>query len=140
MRVQSYLFFEGRCEEALEFYRGALGAEVTMLMRFKDSPEPPQPGMCAPGSDDKVMHASFRIGETELMASDGRAQGQPEFKGIALSLAVADDAEAGRVFNALSEGGQVQMPLGKTFYASSFGMVSDRFGVQWMVIAGAQGE
>jgi PhnB protein len=95
--------------------------------------------MCPPGSDDKVMHASFRIGETELMASDGRAQGQPEFKGIALSLAVADDAEAERRFGALSEGGQVQMPLGKTFYASSFGMVTDRFGAQWMVIAGPEG-
>ena len=140
MRVQSYLFFDGRCEEALEFYRSKLGAEVTMLMRFKDSPEPPPPGMCPPGSEDKVMHASFRIGETELMASDGRAQGHPEFKGISLSLAVASDADAQRCFSVLSEGGQVQMPLGKTFYASSFGMVADRFGVSWMVIAGAEGE
>ena len=105
-----------------------------MLMRFKDSPEPPAPGMCPPGSDDKVMHASFQIGETMLMASDGRAQGKPVFQGFSLSLAVPDDAEALRLFTALSDGGQVQMPLAKTFYASSFGMVADRFGVSWMVI------
>jgi PhnB protein len=134
MLVQPYLFFDGRCEEALEFYRTALGAEVTMLMRFKDSPEPPAPGMCPPGSDDKVMHASFQIGETMLMASDGRAQGKPVFQGFSLSLAVPDDAEALRLFTALGDGGQVQMPLAKTFYASSFGMVADRFGVSWMVI------
>jgi PhnB protein len=139
MQVQSYLFFDGRCEEALAFYRGALGAEVTMLMRFKDAPEPTPEGMCPPGTEDKVMHASFRIGQTELMASDGRAQGQPEFKGISLSLAVDSDAEAQRVFGVLSEGGQVQMPLDKTFFASSFGMVADRFGVSWMVIAGPAG-
>lgn len=134
MQVQPYLFFDGRCEEALAFYRTALGAEVTMLMRFKDSPEPPAPGMCPPGSDDKVMHASFQIGETMLMASDGRAQGKPVFQGFSLSLAVPDDTEALRLFTALSDGGQVQMPLTKTFYASSFGMVADRFGVSWMVI------
>ena len=134
MQVQSYLFFEGRCEEALEFYRTALGAEVTMLMRFKDSPEPMPAGMCPPGSEDKVMHASFHIGETTLMASDGRAQGAPVFQGFSLSLAVPDDAQALRLFTALGDGGQVQMPLSKTFYASSFGMVADRFGVSWMII------
>lgn len=134
MLVQPYLFFEGRCEEALEFYRSALGAEVTMLMRFKESPQPMPADMCPPGSENKVMHASFSIGETTLMASDGRAQGQPMFQGFSLSLSVPSDAEAQRLFSALSEGGQVQMPLGKTFYASSFGMVADRFGVSWMVI------
>ncbi len=134
MQVQPYLFFEGRCEEALEFYRTALGAEVTMMMRFKESPEPMPPGMCPPGSDDKVMHANFCIGESTLMASDGRASGQPVFQGMSLSLSVPSDAEAERLFKALSEGGQVQMPLGKTFYASSFGMVADRFGVSWMII------
>ena len=137
MQVQPYLFFDGRCEEALEFYRAALGAEVTMLMRFKESPEPPPPDMCPPGSEDKVMHSNFRIGETTLMASDGRAQGKPVFQGISLSLSVPSDPEARRLFNALSEGGQVQMPLAKTFYASSFGMVSDRFGVSWMIITAA---
>lgn len=134
MQVQPYLFFEGRCEEALAFYRTALNAEVTLLMRFKDSPEPLPPGMCPPGSEDKVMHANFRIGETTLMASDGRATGQPAFQGFSLSLAVPNDAEAQRLFTALAEGGQVQMPLAKTFYASSFGMVADRFGVSWMII------
>jgi PhnB protein len=134
MQVQPYLFFDGRCEEALEFYRAALGAEVTMLMRFQDSPEPQPPDMCPPGSAEKVMHSSFRIGETTLMASDGRAQGKPVFQGISLSLSVPTDADAQRLFSALSEGGEVRMPLAKTFYASSFGMVADRFGVSWMII------
>ena len=134
MLVQPYLFFDGRCEEALAFYRSTLGAEVTMLMRFKESPEPIPADMCPPGSDEKVMHASFTIGETTLMASDGRATGNPVFQGFSLSLSVPNDAEAERLFNALSEGGKVEMPLGKTFYASSFGMVADRFGVGWMVI------
>jgi PhnB protein len=131
MRVQPYLFFEGRCDEALEFYRRALGAEVEMLMRFKDSPDP---GSCPPGAEDKVMHASFRIGDATLMASDGRCQGQPSFQGISLSLTAADDAEAERRFAALAEGGQVQVPLEKTFFSSRFGMVADRFGVPWMVV------
>ena len=136
MQVQPYLFFDGRCEEALDFYRTALGAEVTMLMRFKESPGPASPEMCAPtpGTEDKVMHSSFRIGETTLMASDGRVTGHPEFKGFSLSISAQDDAEAQRLFTALADGGQVQMPLGKTFYASSFGMVADRFGVSWMII------
>lgn len=134
MQVQPYLFFDGRCEEALEYYRSALGAEVTMLMRYKESPEPQPPGMCPPHSEEKIMHASVRIGETTLMASDGRAQGKPMFQGFSLSLSAANDAEARRLFSALGEGGQVQMPLGKTFFASSFGMVADRFGVSWMII------
>ena len=134
MQVQPYLFFDGRCQEAIEFYRTALGAEVTMLMRFKDSPEPHQPGMVPPGAEDKVMHASVRIGETTVMASDGRCLGQPSFQGFSLSLTVADDAEAERRFAALSNGGEVRMPLTKTFFSSRFGMVADRFGVSWMVI------
>jgi PhnB protein len=134
MRVEPYLFFEGRCEEALAFYKTALGAEVTALMRFKESPDPIPADMCPPGSDDKIMHANFRIGETVLMASDGRATGQPAFQGFSLSLAAPNDAEAQRLFGVLADGGQVQMPLGKTFFASSFGMVADRFGVPWMVI------
>ena len=130
MQVQPYLFFEGRCEEAIEFYRGALGAEVMMLMRFKDSPDP---GMVAPGTGDKVMHASFRIGETTVLASDGRCQGAPSFQGFALSLTVPNEAEAERLFGALGDGGQVQMPMTKTFFSPRFGMVADRFGVSWMV-------
>jgi PhnB protein len=134
MQVQPYLFFDGRCEEAIEFYKKALGAKVEMLMRFKDSPEPPQPGKCAPGADDKVMHASLRIGETMVMASDGECKGKPSFQGFALSVTAANDAEAERLFAALGDGGQVQMPLTKTFFSSRFGMVADRFGVSWMVI------
>jgi PhnB protein len=134
MLIQPDLYFDGRCEEALEFYRRALGAEVTMLMRFRDAPDPPPPGMIAPGSEGKIMHASFRLGEATVLASDGRCQGQPEFRGFSLSLSVASEAEADRVFAALAEGGQVQMPLGKTFFSPRFGMVADRFGVSWMVI------
>jgi PhnB protein len=134
--VQPYLFFEGRCEEALEFYRRALGAVVDACMRFADSPAPPQPGMCPPGSDNKVMHASFHIGETILMASDGRCTGKPAFQGFSLSLIVPTEAEANQFFAALADGGQVQMPLAKTFFSARFGMVADRFGVSWMILAG----
>lgn len=130
-RVQPYLFFGGRCEEALEFYRTALGAEVQMLMRYKESPEQQRP---VPSCfDDKVMHASFRIGETIVMASDGMCDGKPTFEGFSLSIDVSDAAEADRVFAALSEGGLVTMPLEKTFWAPKFGMLTDRFGVGWMV-------
>lgn len=134
MHVQPYLFFDGRCEEAAEFYRAALGAEITMQMRFKDSPQPAQPGMIPPGAEDKIMHMSLRIGDTTVMASDGRCLGTPAFQGFALSLTVADDAQAERLFATLGEGGQVQMPLTKTFFSPRFGMVADRFGVSWMVI------
>ena len=135
MVVQPYLFFDGRCEEALEFYKQSLGAEVLMLMRNSDNPEPSPPGMLPAGSERKVMHVSFKIGETTLMASDGRNGGQPEFKGVSLSLTVPDSDAARRSFDALAEGGQVQMPLGKTFWAPMFGMVADRFGVGWMISA-----
>jgi PhnB protein len=133
-QVQPYLFFDGRCEEAIEFYKSALGAKVDMLMRFKDSPEPVPPGMCPPGSGDKVMHAALRIGNTVVMASDGMAGGKPEFKGFSLSVNAANEAEADKVFSALGKGGKVVMPLGKTFYSPRFGMVTDKFGVGWMVI------
>ena len=135
MQVQPYLFFDGRCEEAVEFYRKALGAEVQALMRFKDNPEP-QPGMVPPGSENKVMHACLRIGDTSIMASDGNCQGRPSFQGFSLTLTAANDVEAERLFGVLADGGQVRMPLTKTFFASRFGMLADRFGVGWMVIAG----
>jgi PhnB protein len=137
MEVQPYLFFEGRCEEAIEFYRGALGAEVTALMRFRECPDPMPPGMVSPGSEDKVMHAAFRIGGATVMASDGRCSGQPRFGGVSLSVSVPDEATADRFFAALAEGGRVQMPLGKTFFSPRFGMVADRFGVSWMVVVAA---
>ena len=133
MQVQAYLNFDGRCEEALNFYRGALGAEVTALMRYKDGPEPCPSGMLPPGAENKVMHASFRVGETTLMASDCHSGGRPSFQGISLSLTLPSAAAAERAFTALAEGGQVQMPLGKTFFAARFGMVADRFGVSWMI-------
>ncbi len=131
MQVQPYLFFDGRCDEAIEFYKNALGAEVTMLMRWKDSPDK---SMCSPGNEDKVMHASLKIGETRVMASDGRNTGAPKFDGFALSINPTDEADATRKFNALCEGGEVAMPLGKTFFSSCFGMCRDKFGVHWMVI------
>src|SRR5512134_1972425 len=129
MKIQSYLFFDGRCDEALEFYRKALGAEVKFLMRNRDAPDQPPPGMLPPGSGDKVMHAEFRIGDTDLMASDGHCLGKPSFQGVSLSLTVPDEAHAERCFAALAEGGQVQMPLDKTFFSPRFGMLTDRFGV-----------
>ena len=134
MQVQSYLFFDGRCDEALEFYKRAIGAEVQMLMRFKDGPDAGKPGGCAPTDMNKVMHASFRVGETTLMASDGRCTGQPKFEGFSLSISAANEAEADKLFNALSPGGKIVMPLAKTFYSPRFGMVVDQFGVMWMVI------
>jgi PhnB protein len=134
MQAQPYLFFDGRCEEAIEFYKKALGADVGMMMRFKESPEPHSPGMIPPGADNKIMHAAFRIGETTVMASDGRCTGQPSFKGFSLSLNASNDAEADKLFAALSDGGQVQMPLAKTFFSPRFGIVADRFGVSWMII------
>ena len=133
MHIQPYLQFDGRCEEAAEFYRRALGAEVTMLLRHKEAPDQPPPGMLPPGSGDKVMHMSFRIGDTTLLASDGRCGGHPTFQGITLSLTVPTEAEADRRFAALADGGQVQMPLTKTFFSPRFGMLADRFGVSWMI-------
>ena len=130
MPVQPYLFFDGRCEEAIAFYKKTLGAEVEMMMRFKDNPNPETN---PPGTADKIMHASLKIGDGVVMASDGRCLGQPNFQGFALSVTVPNEGEAARVFTALGDGGQVQMPLGKTFFSPSFGMVSDRFGVGWMV-------
>ena len=134
MKVEPYLFFNGQCEEALEFYKQALGAEVTMLMRTNESPEPPPPGMLPPGFEHKIMHASLRIGETTVMASDGNSTTKASFQGFSLSIGASDAAQAGRWFTALGQGGQVQMPLGKTFFSPCFGMVADRFGVSWMVI------
>jgi PhnB protein len=131
--VQPYVFFDGKCEEALEFYKKALGAEVTMMMRFKESPEASPPG-CGPTDSNKIMHAQFRIGETVIMASDGRATGNPKFEGFALSLTVKTEADADKAFNALANGGKVEMPLGKTFFSARFGMVADKFGVFWMVL------
>jgi PhnB protein len=131
MTIQPYLFFDGRCEEAIEFYRRTLGAEVEMLMRFKDCPEPTP--NATPETADKVMHASLQIAGSTVLASDGHCKGQPSFQGFALSLTAGTEAEAERLFGALADGGQVQMPLAKTFFSPRFGMLADRFGVNWMV-------
>jgi PhnB protein len=133
MNVEPYLFFEGRTEEALDFYKQRLGAKVEAMMRYKDNPEPQHN---PPNSANKVMHALFRIGDTKVMASDGNCAGKPSFQGFALTINAANPAEAKQRFDALADGGQVQMPLNETFFAKSFGMVADRFGMSWMVIAG----
>jgi len=135
MQIQPYLFFDGRCDEALAFYQKALGAKVEMLMRFKENPSP---AANPPGSDDKVMHSCIRIGDAAVMASDGNCAGKPSFQGFSLSLTAKDVPEAMRLFAALGEGGQVQMPFAQTFFSPGFGMVADRFGVSWMVIVEAK--
>jgi PhnB protein len=133
MPIQPYLFFDGRCEEAIEFYKSTLGAQVEMLMRFKDCPDP-QPGSTPPGAENKVMHASLRIGDSVIMASDGHCTGKTKFDGFGLSVSAANPAEAEKLFGKLGEGGKVLMPMSKTFFSPAFGMVHDRFGVMWMVI------
>jgi PhnB protein len=133
MPVTPYLFLDGRCEEAIEFYKKNLGAEVGMMMRFKEAPEDHKP---SPGTENKIMHACLTINGAPVMLSDGCAAGKPSFQGFSLSLDAKDPAEGERLFNALAQGGQVQQPLIETFFAKSFGMVADKFGVGWMVIAG----
>jgi PhnB protein len=133
MQVNPYLFFDGKCEEALDFYKARIGAKVGTLMRFGEAPDQSQMN---PDSKNKVMHSEFTVGETKIMASDGHCKGAPRFEGFSLTIQCANDAEAARLYNALSDGGQVTMPLGKTFFASSFGMVTDKYGIGWMVIAG----
>ncbi len=132
MLVQPYLNFDGRCEEALEFYKKALGAKVDMLMRFKDAPDQ---SVITPGNADKIMHSRVQIGDAAVLMSDGRCTGKANFHGIALAISVTSEAEAEKTFAALADGGQVQMPPGKTFFSQRFGMLSDKFGVGWMVIA-----
>jgi PhnB protein len=137
MLIQPYLIFDGRCEEAVEFYRSALGAEVEMLMRFSEAPQQPPPGAIAPGTENKVMHVTLKIGDSVVMASDGDCLKKSPFQGFSLSLTAANAAEAEQKFAALAQGGKVTMPLGKTFWSPCFGMLVDRFGVSWMVIVPA---
>ena len=132
--IHPYLFFEGRCEEAIEFYKKALGAEVQFMMRYKESPEPPPPGCVPAGCESKIMHGQIRIGQAVVMMSDGRCSGKPVFEGFSLSLSYSTEADVDRCFNGLADGGKIIMPLAKTFYSSRFGMVADRFGVGWMLI------
>jgi PhnB protein len=131
MNVQPYLFFDGRCEEAIDFYKKAIGAKVEAIMRWKDNPDP---GGCTPKNADKVMHASFKVGDVSVLASDGNCEGKPDFKGFALTISAKTEAEADKLFGALADGGQVQMPLTKTFFSPKFGMCADKFGLGWMVL------
>ncbi len=133
MQAQPYVFFEGRCDEAIEFYRKVLGAEVRMVMRYKEGPDP---SAYKASMADKVMHANLRIGDSTVLVSDGRCSGRPSFRGFALSLTVAGEAEAEQVFNALADHGKIQSPLAKTFFSPRFGMVFDRFGVLWIIYVG----
>jgi PhnB protein len=135
MQLGTYLFFDGRCEEAAAFYQKAIGAEIVYSMRYRDSPDPHPPGMVPPGFEDKVMHMTLKIGDNTVMAADD-CTGQPKFQGFSLSLAVKDEPTADRLFAALADGGQVTMPLTKTFFAPKFGMLTDRFGMGWMVMVG----
>jgi PhnB protein len=136
VKIEPYLFFDGRCEEAIAFYKEALGAEVLMTMRYKDMPpEAAAQGKMPPEAADKIMHTSLMIGDTRVMAADHCGQGaHPKFDGFSLSIGASDEATATKMFNALAKGGQVRMPLGKTFFSPCFGMVADKFGVGWMVI------
>jgi PhnB protein len=130
MQIQSYLYFDGRTEEGIEFYKKALGATVNMLLRFKEIPD----AKCAPGSEDKIMHADISIGETRVLLSDGHNSGQPNFQGFGLALTTKTEAEANKVFDALADGGKVTMPQAKTFFSPRFGMLTDKFGVNWMIM------
>ncbi|HKY91467.1 MAG TPA: VOC family protein [Nevskiaceae bacterium] len=138
MQIQPYLFFEGRCEEAINHYKKAIGAEPQFLMRNKEAPEPGHADRLGPGAADKIMHASFKVGDTVVMASDGMCSGKPNFGGISLSIEADTEAQAKKLFDGLAEGGQVQQPLIKTFFSPAFGMVADRFGVSWMVVVKTQ--
>jgi PhnB protein len=132
VNVTPYLTFNGRCEEAINFYKTELGAEVVAMLRFKENPPPADK---VPANwDNKVMHSCFKIGDTQIMATDGDRADKAGFSGVRLSIEVKSEAEAERAFNGLSKGGQVKMPLGKTFFSPRFGMVEDRFGVSWMVV------
>jgi PhnB protein len=133
MQVQPYVCFEGQCEEAIAFYREAIGAEVVRLMRFKEAPGALESGMIPPTAGEKVMHADLKIGEDHLLVSDGRMGEPARFQGISLALQVPTEAAADKAFAGLSAGGQVTMPLAPTFWSKKFGMVTDKFGVAWMV-------
>jgi PhnB protein len=135
MQVQSYLFFDGRCDEAIEFYKKSLGAKVEMIMRWKDAPDK---SMATPVNADKVMHSAIRIGDTMVLASDGRNTGQPDFKGFSLTITAKDEAEADKLFAALGDGGKVTMPMTKTFFSARFGMLADKFGVGWMILVASK--
>jgi len=135
-KIEPYIFYEGRAEEAIEFYKQALGAQVEMIMRYSESPDPPPPDMVKPGSENKIMHSSITVDGQRIMISDGGCSGESKIGGFSVSLSVGSEADAKRYFEGLSEGGQVQLPITATFFSPCFGMVQDKFGVGWMVMAG----
>jgi PhnB protein len=136
--VQPYVFFDGKCDEAIAFYSSAIGAKTQMLMRYKDCPDPQGKAACKPGTEDKVMHANVKIRDTEVLMADGHCGGNPKFEGFGLALQAKDNQDAEKLFAALSEGGNVMMPMSETFFAHRFGMVADKFGVMWMVLHGKE--
>lgn len=135
-QLDSYLFFDGQCAEAMRFYERTLGGKLEPIMKYADAPDA---NACAPGAGDLVMHACLDLDGRKLMASDAPAS-HPAGKmgGFALSLNYASAEEARRTFDALSQGGSVTMPMQKTFWVESFGMLTDRFGTAWMVGGGTQ--
>lgn len=133
MHVHPYLFLNGNCEEAAAFYARAVGAEILFMARFSEGPEPVDPAMVPGGDMNKVMHMTLKIGDTMVMASDGGCGAPATFEGFALSLNLTETGEADRAFAALGEGGKIDMPLEKTFFSLKFGMLTDRFGVHWMI-------
>ena len=133
MQLTPYLFFDGKCAEAIDFYKSAIGADIVFMMQYKDAPEPLPEGMNSPELQDCVMHASFKIGDSEVMASDAPPGNHKGHNGFSLSITVADENEAKKTFAAMSDGGKVQMPLGPTFFSPCFGTLVDKFGVEWMV-------
>jgi PhnB protein len=136
--VQPYVFFDGKCDEAIKFYSSAIGAQTQMLMRYKDCPDPQAKAGCKPGTEDKVMHANVKIRDTEVLMADGHCGGNPKFEGFGLALQAKDNEDAEKLFAALSEGGKPLMPMSETFFAHRFGMVTDKFGVMWMVLHGKE--
>jgi PhnB protein len=135
VNVNIYLNFNGNCEEAFKFYEKTLGAKIDSLMKHSGSPAEEH---VAPEWRDKVLHARLAVGDTIIMASDAPPEYQTEARGFYISLQIDDANEARRIFDAFADGGRVAMPLGKTFWAELFAMVTDRFGTPWMINHGMQ--
>lgn len=131
--TKPYLYLSGQCDEALAFYQQHLGATISMLIRFNESPKP-LPTDLPDGYEDKVMHCEFSVGDMSIMASDGCKESTGEFRGFSLTLTIADEAYARQAFQALSEGGEVNMPLSETFWSPLYGQVTDKFGISWMIM------
>jgi len=132
MNVQTYLFFDGRCEEAIEFYKAVFGADLLYSMRFREGP----PNLVTAENEEKIFHATMRFGETVINLSDDLKQERGSFGGFAILAHLDNDASAEEAFESLQEGGRVGMPIQEVFWASRYGIVTDRFGVTWKIQAG----